>query len=54
MLLLCSDGLSNIVSDCEMLESAKECPIRGALPSADEQGSAAGARDNVTVVAVIA
>jgi len=52
-LLLCSDGLSNIVSDLEMLDCAREnqepellcrCLMNRALTR--------GARDNVTVVAV--
>ena len=52
-LLLCSDGLSNIVSDEEMLQCARRCPEPEALCrmlmklALDRQ-----ARDNVTVVAV--
>ena len=53
MLLLCSDGLSNTMSDAEMLEQAKtyrqpEALCRRLMELALERG----ARDNVTVVAV--
>ena len=54
MLLLCSDGLSNMVSDLEMLEYAKEYQepellCRALLSKALNRG----AKDNVTVVAVM-
>lgn len=54
ILLLCSDGLSNTVSDEEMLRSAKANPdpetlCRALMKLALERG----ARDNVTVVAVM-
>lgn len=54
VLLLCSDGLSNIVSDLEMLELAKEYHDPEALCRA-LMGKALnrGARDNVTVVALV-
>ncbi len=54
ILLLCSDGLSNIISDFEILDYAKEYPepemLCGALMS---KALNRGARDNVTVVAVM-
>ena len=54
ILLLCSDGLSNMVTDLEMLEYAKEYQdpelICRALMS---KALIRGARDNVTVVAVM-
>ena len=54
ILLLCSDGLSNIVSDLEMLEYAKEYPEPEALCRAlMSKALNRGARDNVTVVAVM-
>lgn len=54
VLLLCSDGLSNIVSDTEMLACAKENTdpetlCRALMKLALDRG----ARDNVTVVAVM-
>ena len=53
ILLLCSDGLSNIVSDLEMLEYAKEFPQPEELcRSLMSKALNRGARDNVTVVAV--
>lgn len=52
-LLLCSDGLSNIVSDLEMLECAKEHPEPEQLCRAlMSKALNRGANDNVTVVAV--
>ena len=54
ILLLCSDGLSNIVSDLGMLEYAKEYPEPEALCRAlMSKALNRGARDNVTVVAVM-
>lgn len=54
MLLLCSDGLSNIVSDLEMLEYAKEYPEPELLCRAlMSKALKRGANDNVTVVAVM-
>ncbi len=54
MLLLCSDGLSNTISDFEMLDYVEEYPepelLCGALLS---KALNRGARDNVTVVAVM-
>ena len=54
VLLLCSDGLSNIVSDLEMLDCVREFqepePLCRALMS---KALNRGARDNVTVVAVM-
>ena len=53
-LLLCSDGLSNIVSDLEMLEYAKEYPDPELLcQSLMRKALNRGARDNVTVLAVM-
>lgn len=54
ILLLCSDGLSNMVSDLEMLDYAKEYQdpellCRSLLSKALNRG----AKDNVTVVAVM-
>ena len=54
VLLLCSDGLSSIVNDLEMLEYAleyhdPELLCRALMSKALNRG----ARDNVTVVAVI-
>ena len=53
-LLLCSDGLSNMISDLEMLEYAKEYQdpellCRALMSKALKRGAA----DNVTVVAVM-
>ena len=53
VLLLCSDGLSNIVSDLEMLEYAKEFHEPEALCRAlMSKALNRGAKDNVTVVAI--
>lgn len=54
ILLLCSDGLSNIVSDLEMLECAKEFPEPESLcRTLMSKALNRGARDNVTVAAVM-
>ncbi len=54
MLLLCSDGLSNIVSDLEMLECAKEFHEPEAIcRMLMSKALNRGARDNVTIVAVM-
>ena len=54
ILLLCSDGLSNIVSDLELLECAKEFPEPETLcRMLMNKALGRGARDNVTVVAVM-
>ncbi len=54
ILLLCSDGLSNIVSDLEMLECAKEYPEPELLCRVlMNKALSRGASDNVTVVAVM-
>ena len=54
ILLLCSDGLSNIVSDLEMLEYAREFPEPEELcRSLMSKALNRGARDNVTIVAVM-
>ena len=54
ILLLCSDGLSNIVSDLEMLECAKEFPEPEQLcRMLMNKALNRGAKDNVTVVAVM-
>ena len=53
-LLLCSDGLSNIVTDLEMLEYAKEYPDPELLcQSLMRKALNRGAKDNVTVLAVM-
>ena len=53
VLLLCSDGLSNTLSDEEMLETAKSCREPEDLCRAlMDMALGRGARDNVTVVAV--
>lgn len=53
-LLLCSDGLSNIVSDLEMLEYCKEYPDPELLCQAlMRKALNRGAMDNVTVLAVM-
>ena len=52
--LMCSDGLSNIVSDLELLECAKENPEPEALcRMLMNKALGRGAKDNVTVVAVM-
>jgi len=54
ILLLCSDGLSNMISDLEMLEYAKEYPEPELLCRAlMSKALNRGASDNVTVVAVM-
>lgn len=54
ILLLCSDGLSNIVSDLELLECAKEFPEPEQLcRMLMNKALIRGAKDNVTVVAVM-
>ena len=54
LLLLCSDGLSNIVSDLEMLEYARQFPTPEELCRAlMSKALNRGARDNVTIVAVM-
>ncbi len=54
ILLLCSDGLSNTISDPEMLVCAKECHDPEALcRMLMNKALNRGARDNVTVVAVM-
>lgn len=53
-LLLCSDGLSNIVSDDEILEYSREYPEPELLcRSLMSKALNRGARDNVTVLAVM-
>ena len=53
-LLLCSDGLSNIVSDEEILEYSREYPEPELLcRSLMSKALNRGARDNVTVLAVM-
>lgn len=53
ILLMCSDGLSNIVSDQEMLACAKENPNPETLCQLlMKLALERGARDNVTIVAV--
>ena len=53
MLILCSDGLSNIVSDEEMLDYAVEYPEPEILCRAlMSKALNRGARDNVTVVVI--
>ena len=53
-LLLCSDGLSNMVTDLEMLDYAKEYPDPELLCRAlMSKALKRGARDNVTVLAVM-
>ncbi|MGI5977438.1 MAG: Stp1/IreP family PP2C-type Ser/Thr phosphatase [Candidatus Limivicinus sp.] len=53
-LLLCSDGLSNTVSDLEMLEYSREYPDPEMLCQAlMRKALNRGARDNVTVLAVM-
>ena len=53
-LLMCSDGLSNIVSDLEMLEYAKEYQYPELLCRAlMSKALNRGAKDNVTVVALM-
>ena len=54
ILLMCSDGLSNIVSDLELFEYAKEFPEPEALCRAlMSKALNRGAKDNVTIVAVM-
>jgi protein phosphatase len=54
ILLLCSDGLSNIVSDLELLECAREFPEPEQLcRMLMNKALNRGAKDNVTVVAVM-
>ena len=54
ILLLCSDGLSNMVSDLEMLDYAKEYQDPELLcRSLMSKALNRGAKDNVTVVAVM-
>jgi len=54
ILLFCSDGLSNIVSDLEILEYAGEFPEPEALcRSLLSKALNRGAKDNVTIVAVM-
>jgi protein phosphatase len=54
ILLLCSDGLSNIVSDLEMLEYAREFPEPEALcRSLMSKALNRGAKDNVTIVTIM-
>ena len=49
-IILCSDGLSNIVSDEEMLTAVKSFDNVGAVSSLIEKALEHGAPDNVTVV----
>ena len=54
ILLLCSGGLANIVSDLELLECAKEFPEPESLcRTLMSKALNRGAKDNVTVVAVM-
>ena len=54
ILLLCSDGLSNIVSDDELLNYAREYPDPELLcRSLMSKALNRGAKDNVTVLAVM-
>ena len=54
ILLLCSDGLSNLISELEMLDYAKEYPEPELLCRAlMSKALMRGAPDNVTVLAVM-
>lgn len=54
VLLLCSDGLSNMITDLEMLDYAKEYPEPELLCRAlMSKALNRGAKDNVTVLAVM-
>lgn len=52
--LLCSDGLSSIVSEREIAERMMRAPLEAAAESLIERALARGAPDNVTVVLVSA
>ena len=53
-LLLCSDGLSNVVTDLEILDYSKEYPEPELLcRSLMSKALKRGANDNVTILAVM-
>ncbi len=52
VLVLCSDGLSNLVSDDEMGEVVSEGPLADAVERLVDQANTRGGTDNITAVAV--
>ncbi|HKO09297.1 MAG TPA: protein phosphatase 2C domain-containing protein [Alphaproteobacteria bacterium] len=52
VLLLCSDGLTRMVSDWEIARALEENPVDAAADRLIEETLARGAKDNVTVVIV--
>jgi protein phosphatase len=54
IILLCSDGLTNMLSDARILETvtARDTDLEGACHDLVSSANAAGGRDNVTVIIV--
>jgi serine/threonine protein phosphatase PrpC len=52
ILLLCSDGLSDALSDAEMAEILRQYPVPTAADRLIERALARGARDNISAVVV--
>jgi len=52
VLILCSDGLTNLVKDDEIREAVSEGPLADAVQRLVDLANARGGSDNVTVVAV--
>jgi protein phosphatase len=51
-LVLCSDGLSDLVSDAEILAAFQENPLPAALASLVELANKNGGHDNITILAL--
>lgn len=51
-LLLCSDGLTDLVEDNEILAAFQRYPLEGALQSLTDLANQRGGHDNITLVAV--
>ena len=52
ILLLCSDGLTQVVTDGEIAAILREVPVAVAADALIERALAAGARDNVSAVVI--
>ena len=52
ILLICCDGLSNLVEDAEMLHVAEEAPLEEAPSRLIELANDRGGDDNITVVVI--
>jgi serine/threonine protein phosphatase PrpC len=51
-LLLCSDGLTDLVEDAEVMESFQKYSLEGAVQALTELANQRGGHDNITLVAI--